>query len=203
MGLKLQRVETPWLKEEFDNLILLKVNLPAFSEAFIHVPLSFSPDAISSVFDVATHDTQHFSFSFITLINLLKFKKQWNTDRNVIKILIKDIKMCFFHSVVVFVLTVTCLPLFVRVFSGSVKPVTWRLTSTGSTDWVTWWPLRSAWYVVLKGTVQNYLIVWQFYVSFVLHLETRSCRVSYRCFCVLILQKHAFKKVINIDISAL
>lgn len=62
------------------------------------------------------------------------------------------------NSVLFLVWTTMCtdhvisLLLFVRVSFGSVKPVTWRRTSTGSTDWVTWWPLRSVWYVVHKGT---------------------------------------------------
>lgn len=63
------------------------------------------------------------------------------------------------------------LPPCFRVFSGSVKPATWRPTLTGSTDWVTWWPLRSVWYVVFKGTVQKYTSV-LFHFSSILHFET-------------------------------
>ncbi len=48
---------------------------------------------------------------------------------------------------------------FFRVSSGSVKPVTWRPTSTGSTDWVTWWPLRSVWYVCPCLTHTRALVV--------------------------------------------
>lgn len=33
----------------------------------------------------------------------------------------------------------------IRVSFESVRPATWRPTSTGSTDSATWWPLRSAW----------------------------------------------------------
>lgn len=32
------------------------------------------------------------------------------------------------------------------------KPPTWRLTSGGSTDCVTWWRLKSAWWVAIVGT---------------------------------------------------